>query len=211
MMVRKIIIFFAWLIAALATSLPAAKAEIVCSEKKWTETCFENAADGRRLKPQYLKRVKFQRNGFAVLYLDAVESVAINRKGRVVIPGIVSGEFDYTESEDGIALFYAKKPEKGDNNTARCGYFQLSNFKVVIPPVYNICERFYRQKAHVCVNCGLDCTDCQSYRYYGGEAFVINKKNEVLKRIVLPKIPRCSTVEQRGGFPPNQPCRSDNE
>lgn len=199
----------AWLFSAIVIPFASAAIATECPKSEWTAGCFYDSADGRRLKPEYLKRVKFQRNGFAVLYLDPNESVAINRNGKVVIPGIVSGQFHYTEAEDGIAAFYANGRQHDESFSTKCGYFQISNFSVVIPPVYDICGRFYRKKAYVCVNCELDCTDCHSYEYYGGEGFVINRKNEVLRRVTLPKIPRCSTVEGRGGFPANQPCRAN--
>lgn len=201
----------AWLFYAIFCSVAAAATEIDCPKTEWIPGCFYESADGRRLKPEHLKRVKFQRNGFAVLTLGDGESVAINRKGVVVVPGIVSGQFHYTEAEGGIAAFYANSRKNDDNRSSKCGYFQLSDFSVVIPPMYSICGRFYRKKAYVCVNCELDCADCHSYEYYGGEGFVINKKNDVLRRVTLPKIPRCSTVEDRGGFPKNQPCRATDK
>jgi hypothetical protein len=151
--------------------------------------------------------VKFQRSGFAVLFIDEGEFLAINRRGEVVIPGIVSGDFDYRDAEQGIVAFYATKGDSNTGQSSRCGYFQLSDFHVVVPPIYEICSRFHRHKAYVCIDCKLDCVDCHNFEYYGEEAFIINKRNQVLRRISLPKIPRCSTVEGRGGFPAGQPCR----
>lgn len=180
-----------------------------CPKSEWTEGCFDHKADGRRIKPQYLNRIKFQRNGFAVIYLESTELVAVNRKGEVVVPGIVSGNYDYRDAEGGIAMFSIPgKNSTSDLNEYTCGFFQLSNFKIVVPPVYNRCAGFHNQKAYVCKNCRPDCVDCYTTAYYGdGEGFVIDRNNNILKRVTLPKIPLCSTVQGNGGYPPNQPCR----
>lgn len=205
---------FTFLICLLGLTIASTKAEtaaIACHGTKWTEKCFENSSNGRRLKSRFLKYVEFQPNGFAVLNVNRGEFVGINKNGEVVIPGIVSGDFDYLKAEGGIAAFYAIQGPKGNRTSSKCGYFQTSNFKIVIPPVYTLCPRFRNQVAYVCKDCMLDCAECHNYEYYGGEAYVINANNQVLKRFALPKIPRCSTVQQRGGFPRNQPCRPNDE
>lgn len=207
---RRLAMILGLLMTLFAAPSSAASNETTCPKKEWNEACFDNTAGTRRLKPAFIKRVKFQRNGFAVLYLEGHELVAINRKGVVVVPGIVSGDFSYEEAENGVAAFYTRPYQKGNNAQRKCGYFQLSNFKIVIPPVYDICARFQREKAYVCVNCHLDCADCHNYAYYGDKAYVITPKNEVLRTITLPKIPLCSTVEQLGGFPADQPCRAED-
>jgi hypothetical protein len=209
MNIAKFIIVSLWFLQIIPASSSASPLELTCSNAKWTELCFEKSANIRRLKSEYINRVNFQPNGFAVLYIDASESVAINRKGEVVIPGIVSGDFDYTEAEQGVVAFYATKGSFNNRKSSRCRYFQLSNFRIVVPPIYNIWSRFHKQKAYVCIDCELDCVDCHNFDYFGGEGFIINKRNQILKRISLSKIPRCSTVEGRGGFPKDQPCRTE--
>jgi hypothetical protein len=204
-------IFFALLYAATGNIANASPKNPTCLKTQWTEACFDHTAVGRRIKPQYLKRIRFQRNGFAVLHLKSGETIAVDKKGRVVVPGIVTGNYDFRDAEGGIAMFSI--PAK--NSTSKfdrynCGYFQLSNFEIIIPPVYNRCDDFQNQKAYVCTNCRHDCVDCNSVRYYGGEGFVINTKNEILQRITLPKLPLCSTVEGVGGYPENQPCRPES-
>lgn len=179
-----------------------------CPKTEWTEACFQQNAEERRIKPQYLGRVKFQHNGFAVLYLESGETLAVNKKGVVVVPGINSGNYDYKDAEGGIAVFsFRAKNSTNDFNEFNCGYFRLSDFKIVVPPVYNRCDHFYKQKALVCKNCRPDCVECNRTAYYGGEGFEINAKHEILKRFPLPKLPACSTIEGVGGYPKGQPCR----
>lgn len=194
----------------LAFATPSAYATVnpTCSPPLWDEACFKTSASSRQLKPRYLTRVRFQKNGFAALSV-ALENgghdiLAINRKGTVVLSGIYDGDPDFREAEGGLAPFYLRE---GKSNSSQCGYFQVSNFKIVIPPVYDICGHFYKRQAYVCVNCNLDCGDCHNYEYYGDRAFIINRKNEILKEFSLPKIPRCSTVKELGTFPNDQPCR----
>ncbi len=197
---------------AAAAAANASTQKIACPETEWTESCFVHSESGRRIKTQYLNRIKFQRNGFAVIRLLPYEVVAVNKKGEVVVPGIVSGNYDYRDVEGGIAMFsIPAKNSTSKFNKYICGYFQISNFKIIIPPVYNRCDAFQNQKAYVCKNCRHDCIECNVVEYYGGEAFVINTKNEILKRITLPILPLCSTVQGVGGYPENQPCRPESE
>lgn len=192
-------------------SSTAAPSELPCPKDGWTAACFEQTSTGRRLKAQYLRRVKFQQNGFAVLFVEPRELVGINRNGSVVIPGIISGTTDYRDAEDGIARFSIPAAKSGSRRPSRCGYFRLSDFKVVIPAIYDYCGAFFRGQAYTCTDCQLDCVECHSLEYYGGQAYYVNKRNQILKQEALPTLPRCSTVEQHGGFPRNQPCRPDNQ
>lgn len=186
----------------------ASAKNIGCPKTEWTEACYDHTGGGRRIKAQYLNRIKFERNGFAVLRLVPYETVAVNRKGDVVVPGINSGNYSYKDAEGGIAIFsFRAKNSTSDFNEFNCGYFRLSDFKIVVPPIYNRCDHFHKQKALVCKNCRPDCIECNVTAYYGGEGFEINAKHEILKRFPLPKLPACSTVEGVGGYPKGQPCR----
>lgn len=201
-------LFCVWFLLVFTTPSASATVKAMCSPPLWDQACFQTSVSGRQLRPRYLTRVRFQKNGFAALSVTlkdgGQEILAINRKGAVVLSGIYNGDPDFREAEGGLAPFYVRDSK---SNSSQCGYFQVSNFAIVIPPVYNICGHFYKQRAYVCVNCNLDCGDCHSYEYYGDQAFIINRKNEILKQIALPKIPRCSTVVESGGFPKDQPCR----
>ena len=194
-----------------ANDANATAKQVECPKGRWTEDCFYNKTSVRTIKPRYLKRVKFQRNGFAVLLLEPRETVAVNRKGAVVVPGIVNGNYHFRQVEGGISMFaIPAKQSTGELNSYNCGYFQRSNFKIVIPPIYNGCAEFQLQKAAVCKNCRYDCVDCNEVSYYGdGEVFIINTKNQILRRMALPRLPRCTTVEGVGGYPENQPCRKE--
>lgn len=207
-MIWRPCIFCVWFFLTFATPWASANVNATCSPPVWDAACFQTSVSGRQLKPKYLPRVRFQKNGFAALAVTPEggghEILAINRQGTVVLSGIFEGEPDFREAEGGLAPFYVRK---GEGRFSQCGYFQVSNFAVVIPPVYNICGHFYKQRAHVCVNCNFDCGDCHTYAYYGDRAFIINRKNEILKEIALPKIPLCSTVKAWGSFPKDQPCR----
>ncbi len=204
-------IFLAFVFAVAGNSANASMKRETCTQAKWTESCFDQNVRGRRIKPQYLHWAKFQRNGFAVLHLETGETLAINRQGQVVVSGIVSGNYDYRDAEGGIAMFSVKsRNATSEFNEFHCGYFQVSDFKIVIPAEYNRCGEFHHRQAYVCKNCRPDCIDCNKIEYYGGEGFVINTKNEILKRITLPELPLCSTVEGVGGYPADQQCRPES-
>ena len=198
-------------LACIASGNPAnaATRKETCPKAEWTKACFDHTAAGRRIKGRYLNRIKFQKNGFAVIHLDPYETVAVNKKGDVVVPGIVSGNYDYRDAKDCIAMFsIPAKNATSSFNRYNCGFFRLSDFKIIVPPVYNRCEGFHNQTAYVCKNCRPDCIECNVVAYYGGEGFVINKNNDILRRVSLPKLPLCTTVEGVGGYPKNQPCRA---
>lgn len=203
-----LVVLLAMLYVASWNTANASTTKAACPKSEWTEACFEQKAEERRIKPKYLNRVKFQRNGFAVLYLESGETLAVNKKGVVVVPGIESGNYSYKDAEGGIAIFsFPAKNSTSKFDAYNCGYFRLSDFKIVVPPIYNRCDHFHKQKAIVCKNCRPDCIECNSSAYYGGEGFEINAKHEILKRFPLPKLPACSTVEGVGGYPKGQPCR----
>lgn len=172
----------------LATCLHAA-AHAACPSKEtdtWSADCFTTEGETRRLKPQYLKRIKPDKTGVDLLWNDETRYFdAVNRKGLVVMPGIyVTGDFDYRQAEKGVSRF---------SSNGKCGYFKVTSFKVVIPPIYDVCYAFQEGVAYTCQDCVEYCDedeDCHLPMMVGGRGFELDLKGRVLKQFTLPPLER---------------------
>ena len=65
------------------------------NEGDWSAQCFESAGTERRVKPRYLRNVRFGKNGVATIRIEQpMELVAVDRRGRVIFPGyLLLGRF----------------------------------------------------------------------------------------------------------------------
>lgn len=173
------------LLFMLATCLDAAAKDTCPSQESgyWAAACFMTEGEVRRIKPQYLKRLKLDKSGFDVIFVEeTLERLAVNRKGVVVIPGIRwTGDFDYPDAEGGVGRFAAN---------GKCGFFKAPAFKIVIPAAYDFCDPFHDGEAAVCTNCREYCLDedCHLSTFVGGEGYVFNLKGRLLRRFQPPAL-----------------------
>lgn len=149
----------------------------------WAAGCFQADGDGRRVKPHYLKRLTPDRRGITTVMIEHPrELVAVDRRGKVVVPGIRhTGDFDYRDAEGGIGRF-----ETGlDGKTAlRCGYFDSRTFRIVIPAEYDQCQAFAGGEALVCKGCVSRCddADCHHSTFVGGDGFALGPDGTIRER-----------------------------
>jgi len=181
------------LLAALLLHAPA-KAAHPCPETsgnpEWAASCFVADKGGRRLKPQYLKGLQFDSRGFTTLVIsEPRELVAVNRQGKVVVPGIRhTGDFDYPDAEGGIARFESPPFTPGSKVKPRCGYFDSRDFRIIVPAEYAQCHPFSKGEAVACKDCVLVCTEpeCQDSALVDGEGVALGPDGSVRNRFRLP-------------------------
>jgi hypothetical protein len=179
-------------------------------EGRWTAACFEGDGSTRRVKPQFRARIVPNKFGMAVIVLhEPFEVVAVDRSGRVVVPGIASaGDRDYPEAEQGVGRFYSGK---------KCGYFKSGTFKVLVPAEYDACHPFFEGRAAACKECVRYCTEegCQDSTFVGGTAYVFNAGGRILKQYALPKLedacgkPGIDRIGKVDGVHPLLKCKED--
>ncbi|AVR98058.1 WG repeat-containing protein [Pseudoduganella armeniaca] len=148
----------------------------------------------RHVKPQYLGRLKWNRAGYALVSrADAFDLMAVNRQGKVVVPGIYhTGDFDYPDAERGVGRFAT--PD------GKCGYFQARGFQVVVPARYDVCQAFHDGRAIACTGCTRYCEDedCHIDRLVGGDGVALALDGTVRERFTLPTLDTvCGTPERR--------------
>jgi len=179
------------LLAAMLLHTPA-KAAQPCPDKDgdWAASCFVTDKNGRRLKPQYLKHLQFDSRGFTTMVIVQLrELVAVNRHGKVVVPGIRhSGDFDYPDAEGGIARFETPPFTLGGKVKPKCGYFDSRDFRIVIPAEYAQCDPFSKGEAVVCKECIKACTapECQDSILLDGEGIAFGPDGVERRRFKLP-------------------------
>lgn len=163
-----------WIGSLLALAAAQAMADCPGKDDVWADQCFEPAGDGERLKKAYLKKVKFDKSGHAVLTREPMELAAIDRQGIIKVPGIYfAGDFDYKDAEDGIGRFGAQ----------RCGYFNVKTYQIVIPATYDQCQPFHAGQAVVCNDCIRYCTqpECQDSVLAGERILALDANNRELR------------------------------
>ena len=179
------------LLTAMLLHAPA-KATHSCPDKdlEWAASCFVMDKSGRRLKPQYLKHLQFDSRGLTTLVIfEPPELVAVNRQGKVVVPGIRhTGDFDYPDAEGGIGRFETPPRTPESKVKSKCGYFDSRDFRIVIPAEYAQCDPFSKGEAVACKDCVRACTapECQDSILLDGEGIAFGPDGIVLKRFKLP-------------------------
>jgi hypothetical protein len=175
----------------LALAYPVCAAADPCpptrSDKTWSSACFvTDEAGERRVRPEYVKRFTASRQGVALIMVsDTPELLAVDKAGKVVIPGIRhTGDFDFPSPREGLGRFDAIVKGGG----SKCGYFNARTMKVTIPAQYDQCDHFEGGVADVCNECSRHCTEseCQNSIFLGGKGIKINRKGVALKRSILP-------------------------
>ncbi|WEF33308.1 WG repeat-containing protein [Pseudoduganella chitinolytica] len=181
--------------AAILLGGPAAGADICPQDGDgWPAACFTEQDGVRHVKRQYLGRLKWDRLGYALVSrADAFELMAVNRQGKVVVPGIYhTGDFDYPDAERGVGRFAT--PD------GKCGYFQANRFTIVVPARYDVCQAFHDGKAVACTDCTRYCDDedCHLDRLVGGSADELKLDGTKRRTYALPTLDTvCGTPERR--------------
>lgn len=156
----------------------------------WSAECFETKGGTRKVKQDFIKNLKLNQYGMTtVLIAVPRELVAVNRKGKVVVPGIRhTGDFDYPNAHAGIGRFYSN----GGTGASRtqCGYFTSERFGIIVPARFDHCEPFKVSQALACTNCVSYCTesDCQDSVLVGGQGTIIEKDGVTQKTFSLPSL-----------------------
>lgn len=156
-------------------------------EGLWSPQCFTEQGGVRHLKPQYLSKLAFKKTGKAVIVIagDPMpdEVVALDRRGRVVVPGIYhTQDFDYPYAPLGVGRFGAN---------GKCGYFQSRTFTIIVPAQYDNCHPFHDDGlGRACKNCQHYCThpDCYDSSLVGGTGFEFDAKGRLLRTFPQPEL-----------------------
>ncbi|MGW8393519.1 hypothetical protein [Pseudoduganella sp. HUAS MS19] len=157
----------------------------------WSASCFTERAGVRQLKPQYLRKLSFKKSGKAVIVIDGWpnEVVALDRRGRVVVPGIYhTSDYDYPYAPRGVARFA--------DQSGKCGYFQSNTFEILVPAVYDHCIAYHDgDEANACIDCEMYCThpDCYSLLLVGGTGFDLDAEGRVTQQYPLPDLDKACT------------------
>lgn len=167
-------------------------------QQEWDAACFAGTGAQRQLKPEHVRKLSFDTSGHAVISIAAPrELVALDRRGRVVVPGIFhTGDFDYPQPRGQLARF---------RDGGKCGYFNVRDFSIAVPASYDQCQSFGATSGQVCNDCALYCTvrECQDSMLIGGQGWEIDQHHRVLRRFAPPTLTQAcngappARVEQR--------------
>jgi hypothetical protein len=161
----------------------------------WAAACFWHTEHGRQIKPAYLHNVHFDAGGHAVLRIaESFELVAVDRRGAVVVPDIFYlTDFDYPRPRGHLARF---------REGGKCGYFDVRNFKIVIPAAYDQCMSFRDGRGRACVDCKAYCTDpdCHDSIFVGGKGLDLDDRGRVAREFALPPLALACPGKQPGAL-----------
>jgi hypothetical protein len=191
-------VFAALLLALMTVSCSAAEScPPTAQQGDWDAACFAGSGQQRQVKPAHLAKIVFDHSGHAVIRIaETFEMVAVDRRGRVVVPGIYyATDFDYPKPRGHLARFV---------DGGKCGYFDVRDFKVAIPAIYDNCMSFMDESANVCRDCTAYCTDadCHDSLFVGGKGLQLDRRNRVLRQFDLPTIAQACPGGQSGTLKP---------
>lgn len=167
---------------------------------EWRAGCFEQNDGGRQVKGAYRKNIHVDRRGVAlILIAQPRELVAVDRRGKVVIPDIrYAGDFDYPDEQSGMSRFLDTVKNASGASKTLCGYFSTRRFRIVVPAQFDACQAFQDGKADACKDCTLYCTEpeCQNSVLIGGQGYAVQPDGSMkMQRIVSSKKALCSRLE----------------
>lgn len=170
------------------------------SKDDWFAQCFERKEDGRHVKAAYRKNIHVDKRGVALIVIaEPREFVAVDRRGRVVVPGIVYwGDFDLPNEHNGMNRFSDMVKDASGAAKEQCGYFSTKSFRIVVPAQFDACQAFHDGKADACKDCTLYCTEpeCQNSILIGGQGYSVQPDGSMrLQRTVRSKEALCSRPE----------------
>lgn len=177
----------------LSSSTAASLCPRTDKEHEWPDACFVADQSGeRQVRPQYVKNIRLNRQCVALIMIVPLrELVAVNVAGKVVIPGIrYTDDFDYPTAPYGLGRYDVPVKGSRDGGKRQCGYFNSRTFKIVVPAVYDYCERFDEGTAKVCKGCVAYCTvsECQNSIAIGGKAMLIDTQGKPVRKIRQPAL-----------------------
>lgn len=159
---------------------------------EWSAQCFEMKGGIRQIKAAFRNKLNVNRNGMTTIMITRPrELVAVDRRGRVVVPGIYhTGEFDYPNAENGIGRFEVVFNDRKKAPRRQCGYFKDADFKVVVPARFDACHPFRDGEAKVCKGCASYCNgpDCQHTYMVGGQSITLGTDGKVRRTATLPTL-----------------------
>lgn len=182
---------------------------------EWSAQCFEGQGEARRVKPEFVKRIKPNRYGVATIVVEPLELVAVDRTGKILVAGIWNtGDFDYPNAYKGIGRFYPNGSTWERKPDQKCGYFESKRFRIVVPAQYDHCGAFHGGEAVACTDCERYCTDedCHDAVYIGGQGVVLGTDGRVRRTFTPPSLktvcdkPELLRLSKPGAIPPVLHC-----
>jgi len=156
----------------------------------WSAQCFEQRDGGRHVKAAYRKNIHVDRRGVAlILIAQPRELVAVDRRGKVVVPDIRhTGDFDYPYEQHGMSRFSETVRDASGATKTRCGYFSTRRFRIVVPAQFDACQAFHDGKADACTDCTLYCTEpeCQDSVLIGGQGYAVRPDGSMRPQRTVP-------------------------
>ena len=125
------------------------------------------------IAPEFVKKLHFKSHGLAGVFSEKQGWMYINRKGKVVVQGVVS-------EDNGPAPFYDELVRVVRNKK-----YGFANHKgqLVISAIYDGAGDFVGGKAEVCKGCENKCADhdCEHHFFSGGEWFQIDTRGTFVR------------------------------
>jgi WG containing repeat len=133
----------------------------------------ENSTGQLSIASQYLSELTFDGHGLAAVLSHEKGWMYVNRKGKVLISGVMRMENGPDPFHAGLVRFVRKNKYGFANRRGQ----------IVIPPVYDGAIYFENGVAKVCRGCQEKCTEaeCEHHTFDGGEWFSIDLKGHLVK------------------------------
>lgn len=161
--------------------------------KAWSVKCFEGESNNRRIKSEFIKKVRANAYGMAKISIEDSpdmprEVIAVDRYGKVVIPNIHhTGDFDYPSAYHGVGRFSVIKIDVSGGRIEKCGYFKSPQFRILTPAEFDLCNAFDKEGAYACKDCVSYCSDssCHVRIFIGGRGFVLGTDGKIKREFVM--------------------------
>jgi len=186
---RRLWVIAAFLMACASNGWAAELCPRTDLSTEWSEKCFQAQGAVRKVRDQFVDRLRSGGGATRILVSETRELLAIDRHGRVILPNIAyTGDFDLP-NPDGIGRFSPVTSLKHGAKT-QCGYFREENFKIIVAAQFDYCEAFVDGTAQACVDCVAYCDDeeCHGKTLVGGRGVELDTEGKIRRRFDLPNV-----------------------
>lgn len=145
---------------------------------EWSARCFQTTGATRKVKGRFVNRLRSAPT--TILISETRELLAVDARGRVILPNIVyTGDFD-RPNPDGIGR-YSTVTKTGRR---RCGYFREKTFDIIVAAQFDQCTAFANGRAQACVDCVARCVDeaCHDRTMAGGRGVELDTAGRFIGR-----------------------------
>ncbi len=187
----RIVLFLATSLVSFQCFSGSCKVDV--SGGAWSSTCFEKVKEGRKVRSEYVGKIRPNRFGNAAVFIsDTRELVIVDQAGVVRVPNVIyTGDNDSLGPSAGLVRYFAQGKGRDGVFTKKCGYIDGASLGVLVPASFDQCSSFNGEIAVACRDCTAYClnsSDCQDSVFINGTSYDLDRNGRIVNTYMSAEI-----------------------